>query len=70
MTILQLPVPETTAERFRALSEQQQTFVSQLVTDCLSESSSLTQVMDYISFKAAQRGLTPEILQELLSSHP
>ncbi|WP_019989968.1 hypothetical protein [Rudanella lutea] len=66
MTILQIPVPETTAERFRALSEQQQTFVSQLVTDCLNEPTSLTDVMDYISFKATQRGLTSEILQSLL----
>ena len=66
MTILQIPVPETTAERFQSLSEQQQTLVSQLVADCLSETSSLTDVMDYISFKATQRGLTSEILQHLL----
>ena len=66
MTILQIPVPETTAERFQSLSEQQQTLVSQLVADCLSETSSLTDVMDYISFKATQRGLTPEILQRLV----
>lgn len=66
MTLLQIPVPETTAERFWALSEQQQTLVSQLVADCLTEPTSLTEVMDYISFKATQRGLTPEILQNLL----
>ena len=66
MTILQIPVPETTAERFRALSTQQQTLVSQLVTDCLTEQSNLAEVMDYISFKATQRGLTPDILQRLL----
>lgn len=66
MTILQIPVPEATAERFQSLSEQQQTLVSQLVADCLSESSSLTDVMDYISFKATQRGLTPDILQRLV----
>ena len=67
MTTLQLPVPENTAERFQLLSEQQQTLVSQLVADCLSEPSSLTDVMDYISFKATQRGLTPDILQQLLN---
>lgn len=66
MTILQIPVPETTAQRFQALSEQQQTFVSQLVADCLAEPTSLTDVMNYISFKATQRGLTPENLQSLL----
>lgn len=67
MTILQIPVPENTAERFQLLSEQQQTLVSQLVADCLSEPSSLTDIMDYISFKATQRGLTLDILQQLLS---
>lgn len=67
MTILQIPVPENTAERFQLLSEQQQTLVSQLVADCLSEPSSLNDVMDYISFKATQRGLTPDILQQLLN---
>lgn len=67
MTILQIPVPETAAERFRALSAQQQTLVSQLVTDCLTEPASLTDVMDYISFKVTQRGLTPDILQRLLN---
>ncbi|WP_018621537.1 hypothetical protein [Spirosoma luteum] len=66
MTILQLPVPATTAERFQTLSAQQQTLVSQLVADCLSEPTSLTDVMDYVSFKATQRGLTPDILQQLL----
>ena len=65
MTVLQIPVPEATAERLWSLSEQQQTLVSQLVADCLSETSSLTDVMDYVSFKATQRGLTPEILQSL-----
>jgi hypothetical protein len=66
MTLLQLPVPDTTAERFRSLSEQQQTLISQLVAACLTESTSLGDVMDYISFKATQRGLTPEILQRIL----
>lgn len=68
MTLLQLPVPETTAKRFQTLSAQQQTLVSQLVTNCLSEPTSLTDVMDYISFKATQRGLTPDIFQELLDN--
>lgn len=66
MTVLQLPVPEATAQRFSVLSEQQQTLVSQLVIDCLGESTSLPDVMDYVSFKATQRGLTPEIMQRLL----
>ena len=66
MTILQIPVSDNTAKRFRTLSEQQQTLVSQLVADCLSEPTSLTDVMDYISFKATQKGLTPDILQRLL----
>ncbi len=66
MTILQIPVPESTARRFDALSTQQQLLLSQLVVDCLAEPTSLLSVMDYISFKAEQRGLTPDILQQLL----
>ena len=66
MTVLQLPVPDATAQRFQALTEQQQTLVSQLVADCLAEPTSLSVVMDYVSFKATQRGLTPDILQHLL----
>lgn len=67
MTLLQLPVPEATAQRFEALSAQQQTLVSQLIADCLAEPTSLSAVMDYISFKASGRGLTPEILAQLLA---
>lgn len=66
MTVLQIPVPDATAERFRSLSEQQQTLISQLLADCLTEPTSLGDVMDYISFKATQRGLTPDILQRIL----
>ena len=66
MTVLQLPVPDATAQRFWALTEQQQTLVSQLVVDCLAEPTSLPAIMDYVSFNAAQRGLTPDILQQLL----
>ena len=66
MTILQIPVPEAAAQRFGTLSEQQQTLVSQLVTNYLANPSSLTEIMDFISFKATQRGLTPDILQDLL----
>ncbi|WP_461141322.1 hypothetical protein [Spirosoma pomorum] len=66
MTTLQIPVPEATAQRFSALSPQQQTLLSQLVIDCLAEPTSLLSVMDYISFKAEKRGLTPDILQQLL----
>lgn len=66
MTTLQLPVPEAAAQRFRDLSAQQQTLVSQLLADCLAEPTSLLDVMDYVSFKATQRGLTPDLLQHLL----
>ena len=66
MTTLQLPVPEAAAERFRSLTGQQQTLVSQLLADCLAEPTRLGEVMDYLSFKAELRGLTPEVLQQLL----
>lgn len=64
MTIIQLPVPNKTAQRFQPLSEQQQALISQLVATCLAESNSLTDVMDYLSFKVARRGLTSEMPED------
>ncbi len=67
MTMLQIPVSDSTAQRFQSLSGQQQLWVAQLVTDSLAEPTHLADVMDYISFKATQRGLTPDILERLLN---
>ena len=66
MTSIQITVPETTAQRFRSLSEQQQSLVSQLLVDCLADHATLTDLMDYMSFKVTQRGLTLDIAKRLL----
>lgn len=67
MTIVQIPVPKTTAEQYQRLTTQQKNVLSELITDSLSEKTDLLDVMDYISFKAAKRGLTPDKLDELLA---
>ena len=67
MTTLLLPVSEAAAQRFEALSDEQKQLVSQLVDDCLEPSADLLDVMNYLSFQTERRGLTPEILDELLT---
>jgi len=67
MTTVQILLPETTAEKYQQLTEQQKDVLSALISDSLSESPDLLEVMDYISFKAQKRGLTPDILNELLA---
>ena len=67
MTTLQISVPETTAEQYQRLTDEQKDALSALISDSLSETTDLLDVMDYISFKAAKRGLTPEKLNDLLA---
>jgi len=67
MTTVQILLPKTTAEKYQQLTEQQKDVLSALISDSLSESPDLLEVMDYISFKAQKRGLTPDILNELLA---
>ena len=67
MTTVQILLPETTAEKYQQLTEQQKDVLSALISDSLSESPDLLEVMDYISFKAQKCGLTPDILNELLA---
>jgi hypothetical protein len=67
MTIVQIPVPETTAEQYQRLTDEQKNALSALITDSLSEKTDLLDVMDYVSFKAAKRGLTPDNLEGLLA---
>lgn len=67
MTIVQVPVTESTAEQYQRLTDEQKSALSALITDSLSEPTDLLDVMDYVSFKAAKRGLTPEKLDELLA---
>ena len=67
MTTVQISVPETTAEQYQRLTDEQKKALSALISDSLSETTDLLDVMDYISFKAAKRGLTSEKLNELLA---
>ena len=67
MTIVQISVPETTAEQYQRLTDEQKNALSALITDSLNEKTDLLDVMDYMSFKAAKRGLTPDKLDELLA---
>ncbi|WP_460916049.1 hypothetical protein, partial [Spirosoma areae] len=68
MTTLQISVPETTAQQYSRLSNEQKNALSALITDSLTETTDLLDVMDYISFKAAKRGLTQDKLNELLAN--
>lgn len=67
MTTLQIPVPDTTAQQYSRLSDEQKTALSALIVNTLTETTDLLDVMDYISFKAAKRGLTPDKLDEFLA---
>jgi hypothetical protein len=66
MTILQLPVPESAAERFTQLSEEQKSLLTNLLVDSLNDQTALPELMDFLSYKASQRGLTDAILADLL----
>ncbi|GAB4044548.1 hypothetical protein [Spirosoma jeollabukense] len=66
MTTLQIPVPDSTAQQYQKLSAEQKNVLAILIADSLTETTDVLDVMDYISFKAAKRGLTPDILNELL----
>lgn len=66
-TTLQIPVPDTTAKQYSHLSNEQRNAISTLIADSLTETTDLLDVMDYISFKAAKRGLTQDKLNELLA---
>lgn len=66
MTIVQISVPETTAKQYQQLTEQQKNALSALITNTLNEPTNLLEVMDYVSYKAEKRGLTPAVLSELV----
>ncbi len=66
MTTLQLPVPESAAERFTQLSDEQKTLLTNLLVDSLNDQTALPEIMDFLSFKVSQRGLTDEALADLL----
>lgn len=67
MTTLKIPVPDSTAQQYQKLSAEQKNALSILIADSLTETTDVLDLMDYISFKAAKRGLTQDILNELLA---
>ena len=66
MTTIPIPVPEITAEYNQRLTEQQRDMLFALGKDGLSNPTDLLKVMDYISLRAEERGLTSDMLNELL----
>ena len=68
MTTVQIPVPDATARQYQQLTTEQRKALSALITDSLAETTDLLDVMDYISFKATKRGLTPDKLDQLLAN--
>lgn len=66
MSTLQILVPDTTAQQYNRLSAEQKLALSTLITDSIGDTTDLLDVMDYISFKAAKRGLTEDKLNDLL----
>jgi hypothetical protein len=64
-----LELPPQIAQRFKNLPSRQKETLTLLIADWLSDNEGLDlpQIMDYIAFRAAKRGLTSEILQQLLT---
>ncbi|QJD80616.1 hypothetical protein [Spirosoma rhododendri] len=67
MTMLQIPVSEATARQYQQLSDEQKKAITLLIADSVAETTDLLDIMDYISFKANKRGLTPDVLDDLLA---
>ncbi len=67
---LDLPLPQ--AKIFQKMTTQQKDVVANLVTGMFDENGNinLMELMDYIGFRAQKRGLTPEILEEILNEKP
>ncbi len=61
----ELPVKD--AERFEKLPAQERLIFIRLLSQWLnSEKLDLKTVMDFVSYRAQKRGLTPEILKQIL----
>ncbi len=67
---LDLPTPQ--AKIFQKMTTQQKGVVANLVTGMFDENGNINpmELMDYIGFRAQKRGLTPEILEEILNEKP
>ena len=62
-----LELPKNDAERFEKLNaNERQLFVQLLSKWLIGEKLDFKTVMDFISSRAQKRGLTPEILEQIL----
>lgn len=66
MKIINIEVNETAAERFLRMSDAEKKSVSKEFSRFITEKRSLREIMDDMGEQAKKRGLTPEILDELL----
>ena len=64
--VFQIPIPQ--AQRYQNLSLEQKKVLTAFVVDLLSDSEfDLSEIMDFIGFRAEQRGLTPEIFEKIIN---
>jgi predicted CopG family antitoxin len=66
MKTINIRVSDKAAEKFLSMNEQEKDRFSRLVNELLEDKRTLLQVMDDMSLQAKRKGLTPEILEELL----
>jgi hypothetical protein len=65
---ISLNLPVTQANRFKTLKEDEKKILAMFVSSWLnSEEIDLKAIMDFIGYRAQQRGLTPEILEQILN---
>lgn len=65
---IKLNIPSAQAEKFRLLPEDEKEILASIITDLLSEENlDLPLLMDFIGFRAQKRGLTLEILTDILN---
>jgi hypothetical protein len=67
---LDLPIPQ--AMIFQKMTSQQKDVIANFVINMFDENGNinLMELMDYIGFRAQKRGLTPEILEDILNNEP
>jgi hypothetical protein len=67
MTTLQIPVSNEIAIIFQALPSIRRELLSKLISDFIAGKLDVLELMDYISDRAAERGLTEDELAKLLA---
>jgi hypothetical protein len=66
MRTIQIQVSDEVAEKFARLSSKQKEEMEKIISHWIKDNRTLLEVMSDISDKAKERGLTPEILEDLL----